>query len=88
MSVRQTPLGCFLLALTVPLAAGPATAQSSKSDLPKTGKKEPAKNERLYAVGAFAGKLLEVDSDGKSFLFRVYGQTAVPRFTPGNPASC
>lgn len=67
-----------VLVVTALAALGPAPAQ--------TGKK-PAQKEKMYAIGAYAGKVLEVDEGNKSFKVKVYGQAAVPKFTPGNPRS-
>ena len=67
-----------LLVLTAAAALGPAPAQ--------TGKK-PAPQEKMYNVGAFAGKVLDIDEDDKSLKVKVYGKTAVPTFSPGNPRS-
>jgi hypothetical protein len=49
---------------------------------------EKPKSEPLHRIGAFAGKVLNVQDEGKTFTLRVFGQTTQPKFTPGNPSSC
>ena len=76
-------LGAGVLVFAV-LASGQLPAQEKASPAKKKG--GPAK-EKLYRVGVYAGKVLEVEEDGDALRVRVYGRTAVPRFTPGIPSS-
>lgn len=85
--MKRTFLGVCLLASAIVTTQVQLPAQEAKSQSDKNGKTEPAKPEKLTAIGKFAGKVLDVDKDGKSFKLRVYGQTAEPTFTPGNPAA-
>jgi hypothetical protein len=63
-----------LLALVAMLAS----AQTDKSPGPK---------EKFFKIGLYAGKVLAVDEDARTFKVRVFGNTAVPRYVPGNPTS-
>ncbi len=67
-------------------------AKKSEPSLKDTiGTKKPEKTapaEPMISIGAYGGKVLKVEDDGKAFLLRVYGQTATPTYTPGNPNSC
>jgi hypothetical protein len=65
-----------LLALAAMLV--PATAQTDS---------KPRAKEKFFKIGLYAGKVLSVDEDGKTFKLRVFGTTPVPRYTPGNPTS-
>jgi hypothetical protein len=72
-------------------AALPAQQEKDKSTSLKDASKSSKADkppEQLLNVGAFGGKILKVEEDHKAFVLRVYGQTAEPKFTPGNPASC
>jgi hypothetical protein len=75
MAVRTGGVGVLSLACVL---AGTAFAQ--KSDEQKPTKKDP-----LYKIGAYAGKVLEADPDGRTLKLRVYGKTAVPTYNAGNP---
>jgi hypothetical protein len=43
----------------------PSTSEAAK----------PAKKDRVYAFGVYAGKLIKVNDEEQSFVLRVYGQT-------------
>jgi hypothetical protein len=86
--MRRAFVGACLLAFAILTMRAPLPAQEAKSQAEKSEKTEPAKKEKLIAIGAFGGKILKVDDDGKAFLLRVYGQTPELKFTPGNPAAC
>lgn len=66
-----------LLVFSVLAALGPA----------QTGTKPPAPNEKMYNIGAYAGKVLDIDAKKKTMKVQVHGTTAVPKFMPGNPKS-
>jgi hypothetical protein len=53
----------------------------------QTDKKPPARKEKLFAIGLYAGKVLEVDEEARTLKLKVFGMTAVPVFRPGNPTS-
>jgi hypothetical protein len=67
-----------LLVVTALAALGPAPAQTAR---------KPAVKEKTTAIGAYAGKIVDFDEEKKTLKVKVYGKTAVPRFTPGNPRS-
>jgi hypothetical protein len=69
-----------LLSFALATLAIPAFAQTSD-------KKPPTKKEKLVAIGMYAGKVLEVDEENKTFKLRVQGKTGTPTFRPGNPSS-
>jgi hypothetical protein len=69
-------IGGGFLALAAVL--GSASAQTSDKPKPK---------EQYFRIGLYAGKVLSVEEDGKTFKLRVHGTTAVPKYTPGNPSS-
>jgi hypothetical protein len=73
--VSRRLLGGGVLALAAMLA--PASAQTDSKDKPKT----------FFKIGMYAGKVLDIDEDARTFKLRVMGQTPTPRFTPGNPTS-
>jgi hypothetical protein len=77
-------LGAGALVLAVLAASARLPAQDKAPPAKKTG---PAAKEKLYPIGVYAGKVLNIEDDGKVLQMRVYGQTATPRFTPGNPRS-
>jgi hypothetical protein len=62
--------------------------EKSQKDTAQSKETQKPAPQNLHAIGAFGGKLLSVEEDGKTFVLRVYGQTAKPQFVPGNPASC
>lgn len=68
--------GAGILSLATVAFVAPVTGQDSK--------KSPVK-EKLVPIGVFAGKVLDVDEEGKTLKLRVYGKTGVPTFRPGNP---
>jgi len=74
--VSSKPIAGGLLALVATLAS--ASAQTDKSPGPK---------EKFFKIGLYAGKVLAVDEDARTFKVRVFGNTAVPRYIPGNPTS-
>lgn len=73
-------IGAGLLTLSVSLLLAPSFAQESS-------KQKPQPTGKLYSIGVFAGKILDVREDGQSFRLQVQGKTPVPKFTPGNPRS-
>ncbi|MFO0876040.1 MAG: hypothetical protein U0840_01600 [Gemmataceae bacterium] len=77
-------LGSGLFALTAAGLLAPALAQDSAKD---SAKDKPKASGKLYSIGVFAGKVLDVSEDGQSFTLQVKGKNAVPRYTPGNPRS-
>jgi hypothetical protein len=77
MSARL--LGIAMLSLALAALAVPVTAQ--------TADKKPPKKEKLFAIGLYAGDVLEVDEEARTLKVRVRGKTAVPTFRPGNPTS-
>jgi hypothetical protein len=87
-------LAACLFAVPAWLNAQPQDEPAKKSEpsLKDTvGTKKPEKAapaEPMISIGAYGGKVLKVEDDGKAFLLRVYGQTATPTYTPGNPNSC
>ena len=83
----------LILALLTQPAWSPAQQEKSKpepslKDSNAAKKPEKPKSEPLHRIGAFAGKVLKVEDEGKTFTLRVFGQTAQPTFHPGNPSSC
>src|SRR5262245_31773082 len=94
MILRYRRWGVALVAIAVFTSFG--TGQQNKPATKKTGEpaparrieSTPAKKEKLYPIGVFAGKVLEVDDDGKWFQMQVHGTSAELQFIPGNPASC
>ena len=81
---RSFPGACVLA--TAVLAAGQVPADSPSPGKP--GKTAPAAKEKLFRIGAFGGKVLEVDEEAGWFLLRVHGRTPMLRFIPGNPVAC
>jgi hypothetical protein len=69
-------LGGGLLVLAAMLAS--ASAQTDN---------KPKAKERYFKIGLYAGKVLAVNEEKKTFKLRVRGTTPVPVFTPGNPTS-
>jgi hypothetical protein len=69
-------LGTGMLALVAMLAA--ASAQTDSKARP---------SQRYFKIGLYAGQVLAVDEEAKTFKLRVHGTTAVPRYVPGNPTS-
>jgi hypothetical protein len=62
--------------------------EKSQKDAIQSKETQKPAPQNLHAIGASGGKVLKVEDDGKTFVLRVYGQTAKPQFIPGNPASC
>lgn len=77
-----------LMATTTALALAQSSAKDKGRD--SDSKKKPAvkkSNEKLYKIGMFAGKVLDIDEENQTLKVRVEGKAPVPTFQPGNPTS-
>jgi hypothetical protein len=71
--MKRSVLACCLVVLGLCMLPGGFAQDTTPPGSSESTK--PAKKDRVYAFGMYAGKVVEVNDEEKSFVLRVYGQT-------------